>query len=327
MYSQLPSLRRKSAHFILFGYCFVVDIVRAFTRSLKLMLLYQRNKVITSLAKSQEFQLAQPKVLAIIPHITLPDEAENREKAFAKIDKLKNTIDGLLASFAHCELTIVVSTLSNRNITAYLPEYQINCINVQEEPDCDPMFVGFRIQEEFIKKVDDFDWFLFIEDDIILDDSYFLEKLEKFNQQCGYDHAVLLPNRYEFWEGTKRYIDLIIDSETAWNELTAVDIEGVKFAECTNPHSGFYCLSKIQMKQWIVSGRVWKNQVVMVGPLDSAATFCLLECFSLYKPHRSNLHYLEVKHYDTKYSQLHPEPSPYAFSPIKDSSQPRLPVN
>jgi hypothetical protein len=88
------------------------------------------------------------------------------------------------------------------------------------------------------------------------------------------------------YQGTKRYIDLT-DWQLSWNQLSSVEIEGVKFAEFSNPHSAFYCLSRKQMKQWIKSGRVFnKNQVVNVGLLESAANFCLWECFSIYKPHR-----------------------------------------
>jgi len=75
------------------------------------------------------------------------------------------------------------------------------------------------------------------------------------------------------------------------------------------------------MKQWIKSARLFKNQVVNVGPLESAATFCILECFSIYKPHASNLNYFEVRHYDSKYSKLCPEPeSRYTLSAVNNSS-------
>jgi len=43
--------------------------------------------------------------------------------------------------------TIAIQTLANRHVTAYLPEYQIKCIQIQEGPECDPMFVEFRLQE------------------------------------------------------------------------------------------------------------------------------------------------------------------------------------
>ena len=317
----LQSTRQKVTHFVFFQMAVFQQLWRAATRYSKLMLFHQRRSIVYLFKENEIPEKKRPKVLAAVAHITSVEEAESALAGAKKIERLTHTIDGLLASFAHCDLTIVVQTLPNRSITAYLPEYQINCIQVQEGPDCDPMFVGFRPQEEFVNKVEEFDWFLLIEDDIILSDAFTLEKLEKFNQLSGYENAILYPNRYEMYQGTKRYIDLTIEIYLEWNKLSSVEIENVKFAEATNPHAGFYCLSKKQMKQWIKSGRLWKNQAVNVGPLESAITFCMFECFSIYKPHPANLNYFEVRHYDNKYSLLHPEPeSRYTLSAVDSST-------
>lgn len=317
------SVKRAVFHFFLFYWAFMIELIRSIIRYLKIALFYQRNKVIRACGEGGVLERKSPKVIAVIPHITTVEEAKDQEKAQAKIEKLQTTIDGLLASFAHCRLKIIIKTVADRSITAYLPKYQIDCIEVQEEIDVDPMFIGFRCQDELIKRVEEFDWFVFLEDDIILHDSFILEKLEKFNTNGGSERDILLPNRYELWEITKRYIDLTIETEMDWSRLSTLEIEGVKFSECINPHSGFFCLSKLQLKRWIESGREWKDKNLgFGGPRECAATYSLLECFSLYKPHASNLHFFEVKHYDTKYSQLYPEQSPdYIFSPIKSFSK------
>jgi len=311
----------KVTDFIFLQMALLQEISRVATRYTKMRFFYPRNCIINLFKEKEQPEKERPKVFAAVAHITSVEESKNPEKATEKIERLRQTIDGLFASFAHCDLTIAIQTLPNRHVTAYLPEYQIKCIQIQEGPECDPMFVEFRLQEEFVERVEKFDWFLFIEDDIVLYDAFVLEKLEKFNLQSGYETAILYPNRLEMYQGTKRYIDLIIESDLSWNQLSSVEIEGVKFAEFNNPHSAFYCLSRKQMKHWIKSGRVFKNQVVNVGPLESAATFCLLECFSIYKPHPSNLNYFEVRHYDSKYSKLYPEPeSPYTLSAVNNSS-------
>lgn len=320
----LSNLKTDLFHFMLLRWGLATEILRALSRYLKMNLFYHRRDVIATLADSQTIKTNSPRTVVHIAHVVSVEEANDREKAATKIERLKNTIDGLLSSFAHCQLKIIVSTIAGRHITAYLPQYQIDCIQVEEESDCDPMFVEFRIQERLVNQVDNFDWFMLIEDDIVIHDGYFLEKLEKFNQNSGYENAVLLPNRYEMWKGTKRYIDLTIDSKLAWNKLSVVEIEEVKFAEYTNPHAGMYCLSQSQLRHWIKSGRDWRDKVIMVGPLESAATFCLLECFSLYKPHPENLNFLEVRHYDTKYSQLYPDSSPYRLAAVEELSRREL---
>jgi hypothetical protein len=310
------NLKQRVFHTSILGFAILMQFALAFLGKVRMMFLYLRRNVITVLKDPKPTVQHRYRVLAILPHIVSREEAADPRRASTKIEKLRNTIDGLLTSFAHCELTILVSTLPNRHVVDFLPDYQKDCVQLLQEPNCDPMYVGFRVQDEFVKRVEDFDWFLFIEDDIVVHDSLLLEKLEKFNQYCGRPDAVLLPNRYEMWEGRKTYIDLTIDVRIAWNRLSLIQIEGIKYAECTNPHSAFYCLSQAQMKTWIQSGQSWKYQDVMVGPLESAATFCLLECFSLYKPHPANLYFLEVRHHDTKYSKLTSEPSPYTLSPV-----------
>lgn len=319
MDTQTQSIKRQIFHFIMFRWALMIELFRDLRRYLKIALFYQSRNVIRTLGESQKVERKPQKVIAVIPHITSVEEAKDRNKASAKIEKLKLTIDGLLASFAHCELTIVIKTVADRHITGYLPEYQIGCIQVEEESEGDPMFMGFRCQDALISRVNDFDWFLFLEDDIVLQDSYILEKLEKFIVKSGSGRNLLFPNRYELWEGTKRYIDCTIDTKLAWNRLSSLEIDGAKFGEPTNPHSGFFCLSKDQVKLWIESGREWNNKDLGYGgPRECAATYSLLECFSIYKPHPSNLHYFEVRHHDTKYSQLYPELSPdYIFSAIK----------
>lgn len=312
-------LRQQIFHAVIIGVAIVKQRISSYARKIRLMFLYLRAEVVIALKDPRPVQPKQSKVLAIIPHITSADQSQDSPEAALKIEKLKHTIDGLLTSFAHCELSILIRTLPGRHITASLPDYQKRCIQVITAPDCDPMYLGFQVQDEFVQQREHFDWFLFLEDDIVIQDSLLLEKLEQFNQFCGYKNALLLPNRYEMWEGVKNYIDLTIDTRIAWNKLSEIEIDGVKYAECTNPHAAVYCLSQSQLQHWIKSGQRWKSQNLMVSPLESAATFCLLECFRLYKPHPANLHYFEVKHFDTKYSRLYADPSPYILSAQKAS--------
>ena len=148
---------------------------------------------------------------------------------------------------------------------------------------------------------------MFCEDDIVINDSCFLDKIELFNKYSDNDKAILLPNRYEIFNGVKFYIDMgeIEGKKCKWNKLSKIQINRLEFAESQNPHSACYCLSKKQMRKWELSGREWCNKVTGVGPLESAATFCLFEVFTLYKPHPNNLYFLEVQHWDDKYSKMY----------------------
>jgi hypothetical protein len=277
------------------------------------MYLHRRQEVVRRLAEPPiDFQ-PYAKLCVVIANVVREEEAGDPVLAAPKVDRMRQTVDGILMSFADCELTILASSLPNRSIVHFLPEYQRSRIELIEGPECDPMFVEFRMQDELIARIDAHEWFLFLEDDIVIHDAAFLRKVREFHRNAG-PRDLLMPHRYEYVDGVKRYIDLNIDLELAWNKLSVLNIGGVKFSEFTNPHAALYCLSRDQLRLWERSGRTWRNGVVWVGPLESAATYCLLECFDLFKPHPSNLTYLEVRHCDVKYSQLYPRPeSPYTL--------------
>jgi hypothetical protein len=107
----------------------------------------QRGRIINLFKENEQEEKKSQKVGAAVAHITSVEESKNPQKAAAKIEKLRNTIDGLLTSFAPGDLSIAIQTLPNRHVTGYLPEDQIKCIQIQEYPDCDPMFVEFRLQK------------------------------------------------------------------------------------------------------------------------------------------------------------------------------------
>lgn len=248
-------------------------------------------------------------VLAVVTHIVRKEEARDSEIGRQKIQRLSNVIDGLLSSLAHCDLKIVLNTSPNMNVIAFLPSYMQERIVIRETVMNDPMLIEFYAQDIMIEQQDEFDWFLFLEDDIVIRDSSLLEKYAFFNA-CFGKHDLLMPNRYEMYNGVKMYIDITIDfarddgkPHLVYLAPSTVDVGGVVFSENANPHAGFYCLNKEQLKAWIKGGRHWYKAVVGVGPLESAATFCLFESFNLYKPHSSNLHFAEVYHFDTKYSK------------------------
>ncbi len=292
----------------------ILSLVSIWLRKFRIqMYLHRRRDVIIGLGETAIEAQPRAKLCVAIAHVVREEEASDSALAAPKIERVRQTVDGILMSFADCELTILVNSLPNRSIVQFLPEYQRSRIELIEGPECDPMLVGFRAQDELIARIDDDDWFMFLEDDIIIHDAACLRKVQAFHQNAG-PRDLLMPHRYEYVDGVKRYIDLTIDSRLAWNKLSVLNIGGVKFSEFSNPHTGFYCLSRDQLRLWERSGRTWKNRVLFVGPLESAATYCLLECFNLFKPHPSNLAYLEVRHWDTKYSQLYPCPgSPYTL--------------
>ena len=261
----------------------------------------------------------RPRVLAAIVHITSPEEQASRPAAQVKVERLAATIDGLLCSFAHCDLKVLVVTMGQRHVVAFLPDHLKDVVELHLVDGGDPMFIGYPAQDALIERRDAHDWFVFLEDDIEIRDASFLDKVSRFCALPGMERCVLMPNRFEYVNRVKRYIDFthlagIVD----WNRLSQVSHDGNVMAECLNGHAGMFCLSRAQIDMLAASGREWRGLDLYGGPRESAATFSLLECFRLYKPHPDNYYYLEVRHIDTKYSLMHPDMSPYCFTAISN---------
>lgn len=245
-----------------------------------------------------------PSVVAVVTHVAAADRSQAHSLA-----RLGKTLDSLLESLAHTELELVVNTMPGHHVASQLPDHLDRRVLVHEREVAEPMLLGFAAQEEFVTRAESADWFLYLEDDILLEDSLVLEKLSYFNDHAPPD-ALLLPHRYEFWRGRRLYIDLVSKATPeicSWNRLTILDVGGWKFAEFQNPHSGFYALSREQLTRWLATGRRWYGKISHVAARESAATGCLAEAFRLYKPHPANMSFFEVRHLDTKYSEQHYE--------------------
>jgi hypothetical protein len=211
-------------------------------------------------------------------------------------------------------LKVLLMTMSGRHIAHLLPPRLQAMVELVLADGTDPMFIGYPAQDALIERRADHDWFMFLEDDIEIRDSAFLDKAARFSALPGMERAVLMPNRFEYVDGVKRYIDLThMSDHILWNKLSRVRHDGNVFAECSNPHAGVFLLSRLQIDRLVASGRDWRGQELYGGPRETAATFSLMECFVLYKPHVENLYYLEVRHVDTKYSLMHPHLTEYTY--------------
>jgi hypothetical protein len=247
-------------------------------------------------------QTARVSVVAVVTH--LADPARPVEWG---VERVARTVEGLVEALGHTDLEIVLNTMPGRHVGEALPDHLRTRVDVREHDIDDPMFLGFEAQQEFVRRAQDADWFLYTEDDVVLTDSLVLEKLAFFNDAAPAD-TILLPHRYELWRGRRTYIDLVSKTSAEigpWLGTTVIEAGGWKFAEFENPHSGWYCLSRSQLDRWLATGRRWFGEVSFVAARESAATGCLAEAFRLYKPHPDNMTYLEVRHWDTKYSQQH----------------------
>jgi hypothetical protein len=186
--------------------------------------------------------------------------------------------------------------------------YQHRATNVE------PMLLGFECQSVLAEHINSYDYYCFLEDDLILQDPSFFVKLNWFTQLSGND-KLLQPNRYELTIADslrKIYIDGGIDPkyiEKFHPPREQGDLHGevmrqpLSFSKATNPHSGCYFVNNEQMAFWMRQPHFLDRDTSFVGPLESAATLGVLRAFKIYKPTRQNASFLEIQHVGNVMSQ------------------------
>ncbi len=177
----------------------------------------------------------------------------------------------------------------------------------QHRVQCDPLMLGFECRNVLRDRWGSYDWYGYMEDDLIHQDPWFFQKMKWFVGHAGAD-AVLLPNRFERGTSslaTKAYVDGdIAESVTQGvqdiNEQpvitgTALGVP-VEFRRPLNPHSGCYFLTSEQLSMWMSRPEFSDRDTSFIGPLESAATLGLMKSFRIYKPHLSIANFLEIEH-------------------------------
>ena len=177
----------------------------------------------------------------------------------------------------------------------------------------DPKFLGFECHAVLRAGLGNYDYYCYLEDDLLLTDPLFFQKLDWFNRLAG-DEAALQPNRFELALG-QRWHKLYIDGNLARPEIstrlqdvtdrTVLVAEALgaefRFERVNNPHSGCFFLNARQMAHWAAQPGFLRRESAFAGPLESAATLGLMRTFRVYKPARENAGLLEVRHLDNRY--------------------------
>lgn len=180
--------------------------------------------------------------------------------------------------------------------------------------NAEPMLLGFECQSLLAEHINSYDYYCFLEDDLILQDPSFFAKLNWFTQVAGTEN-LLQPNRYELTISDafqKVYIDGGIDPKYLCqfhSPREQEDLNGevmrqqLSFSKAGNPHSGCYFVNNEQMAFWMRQPHFCDRDTSFVGPLESAATLGIFRTFKIYKPVRQNASFLEIQHSGNVMSQ------------------------
>ncbi|MBD2353181.1 calcium-binding protein [Tolypothrix sp. FACHB-123] len=211
------------------------------------------------------------------------------------------------------DLDIVICTTQGHHLLNHLslPDhfYQENSTQVE------PMLLGFECQAILRDSLGKYDYYCFLEDDLILHDPWFFIKLNWFNQQTN-NLNLLQPNRYEVATHNltcKAYIDGdLLPRITAnfQNINENPQIQGtimgmpIKFRRTLNPHSGCYFLNAHQMAHWANQSDFLDRDTSFISPLESAATLGIMKTFRVYKSVPDQASFLEIQHFGTRFLSL-----------------------
>ena len=144
---------------------------------------------------------------------------------------------------------------------------------------------------------------LYLEDDLVIQDPFFFDKIFWFLKMTRHSYAVM-PHRFEC-TGDLLHPRLFVDGPIDPVEFpqhhqpceqTAVATfhgQSVKFDVATNPHSGSFSMSATQ-RALIANAGV--DDCGFVGPLETVATWTVLKHFPVLKPSWPHRDFLVVEH-------------------------------
>lgn len=181
--------------------------------------------------------------------------------------------------------------------------------------DVNPMFLGFECHRILAENLGKYDYYCYLEDDLIIRDTNFFTKLNWFNQLTD-KIQLLQPNRYELT--LNQYVDkCYIDGSISLNHTKEYQntkensqLKGrifnqtVTFNRSSNPHSGCFFLTNEQMKYWVDQEYFLDKDDSFVGPLESAATLGIMKTFQIYKTSSDYANFLEIQHWGSGYACL-----------------------
>jgi hypothetical protein len=213
-------------------------------------------------------------------------------------------------ALAAAKLEVVICTTRGQHLLSRLTLDR--GVFSHEPTDAEPLLLGFECHAALYERLGDYDYYCYLEDDLILRDPWYFAKQAWFAAQVG-PGAVLLPNRYEVARGGvawKAYIDGDLAAEVAapfQNIAEAPELKGtclgreLTFHRPKNPHSGCFFLSTEQLRMWGRRPDFLDRDTRFVGPLESAATLGLMRAFRIYKPAPEVASFLEIEHAGTAY--------------------------
>lgn len=271
------------------------------------------------------------RVLIAIPHFFQPTDASsiNRSRRAGAREERLRALSAALMALQHIfgagvygldhfnrvawqaapsrrhELDIVVCTTGGANLIEQMPALQPYFRH--HATDVEPAMLGFECHKLLRDGRGRYDYYGYLEDDVVITDPLFFRKRRLFDACFGPD-ALLQPNRYELRvDGAiqKLYVDYHVrpgltapyQDTTQQPELHLPFFdETIRFERSSYPSAGCFFLSAAQLDRWVEGPFFLDGDVSYLSSLDSAATLSVMKSFRIYKPALDQAWFLEVLH-------------------------------
>ncbi len=210
-----------------------------------------------------------------------------------------------MAQSAPHTLDLVIVTTGNAHLMAELAP--LRTLFRHHGTGADPLMLGFECHKMLRDAAGAYDYYGYVEDDIVVIDPLLLRKRRLFDQHFG-PQALLQPNRYEsspIGPVHKLYVDYRLDPRVTARyqdltdaprlELPFLD-EIIAFERTSYPSAGCFFLNDAQLSILAVSPHFLDGDVSYLSPLDSAVTLSVMKTFRVYKPVLDQAWFLEVLH-------------------------------
>jgi len=176
------------------------------------------------------------------------------------------------------------------------------------ETNSEPMLLGFECANILKEHLGKYDYYCYMEDDLIIHDPLFIQKIKWFTDSTSNDN-LLQPNRFELSRHhsvLKCYLDGNVGD--IYSCLSLYPTDGpefstnffgsyFRFSQPLNPHSGCFFLNAEQFEYWTRQSHFSEKDTSFIGPLESAASIGIMKTFNIYKPVPDNANFLEIGHH------------------------------
>jgi len=224
----------------------------------------------------------------------------------ASLGKYKPVVTREIKNEVGVDLKIRVYTVKGNNLIENLigkhPQLEVIAVDTNDYKTL-PILASRNALEE----AEDYDIIGYMEDDILIEDNEFFDKINYLVKSCGEDYA-FIPHRCEFipYKG-----DVILSGDPDggrpdlfWDTGERLEVQWALttryFYRATNPHSGCYFLSRnqaLRVKEYWEE-KSWICKFQLSGPLEQAGSGILLPVLKIMKPIPIHYKFLMVRHQD-----------------------------